>query len=90
MKRDEPPIKDNEAAMMSSKQDVNLTDDEAVYDQARKKDTTPEDVKDHESTPENQSTLKVGLVMASVFLSMFLVGLDRTIISTVSIELGNE
>lgn len=42
---------------------------------------TPTKIKEEENKPSKSKTI---LVMASVFLSMFLVGLDRTIISTVS------
>lgn len=42
---------------------------------------TPTKVEEHQPKASKSKTL---LVMVSVFLSMFLVGLDRTIISTVS------
>lgn len=42
---------------------------------------TPTKMEEQETNPSKSKTI---LVMVSVFLSMFLVGLDRTIISTVS------
>lgn len=40
-----------------------------------------------EDTYQNQPKTKIALLLASVFLSMFLVALDRTIISTVRFPL---
>lgn len=41
------------------------------------------DLSDSETTYQDQSATKVILLLVSVFMSMFLVALDRTIISTV-------
>ncbi len=49
----------------------------------KKEDAQPED-----NTYQEQSTAKVALLIVSCLLSMFLVALDRTIISTVSSTLS--
>lgn len=52
---------------------------ETSHDAAVKHDTVKSD-----GTYQEQSAARVSLLLISVFMSMFLVALDRTIISTVS------
>jgi hypothetical protein len=52
--------------------------DKEAYDNMRKRDAAKSD-----GVYQEQSATEVTLLLVSVFLSMFLVALDRTIISTV-------